>query len=209
MYTISMPSRNTRRQDAAESFHHIYARGICKANIFHDSNDKDYFLYLLSRHLSITPTVNKQGYIYPHFREQVELLAYCLMDNHFHMLFYQARQGVLSELMQSILSAYTAYSNRKYKRTGPLFESRFKAALINNGTYLMHISRYIHLNPRSWKRYQYSSLLHIRKANEPAWLQTSKILALFKNRKEYLVFVADYQAHKQALEDIKYELANL
>ena len=204
-----MPSRNTIRQDAKDSYYHVYARGAAKAVIFRNSNDKDYFLYLLSRHLSVKPVTNKLGYTYPHFRNRLELLSYCLMDNHFHLLFYQIEKGALSALMKSVMVAYSAYFNRKYKRTGPLFENRFKAALINKDAYLLHVSRYIHLNPRSWKSFLYSSLVHIRKVNEPEWLQTERVLAQHSDRKAYLAFVADYEEHKQMLDELKYELANL
>ena len=204
-----MPSRNTVRYDAPESYYHVYARGASKEVIFQDGSDKDYFLYLLSRHLSIKPVVNKQGYVYPHLRNRIELLAYCLMGNHFHLLFYQAEQGALSGLMKSTMLAYAIYFNRKYKRTGSLFENRFKASLINKDAYLLHVSRYIHLNPRSWKYFPYSSLKYIRKANEPEWLQTEKLLSQHKSREAYLEFVQDYEAHKQILDELKYELADL
>ncbi|MEI7522641.1 MAG: transposase [Candidatus Saccharibacteria bacterium] len=204
-----MPSRNIIRSDAPNSYYHVYSRGINKSNVFVSVEDKDYFLYLLSRHLSIKPVMSTSGYTYPHLRGRVELLVYCLMDNHFHLMFYQVGQGQLSDLMQSILSAYTAYFNRKYGRRGPLFESRFKSSLVNKETYLMHVSRYIHLNPRSWKYYPYSSIIYIRKGNEPEWLQTKKILNQHANRADYLDFVADYEENKEMLSELKYQLANL
>jgi putative transposase len=203
-----MPSRNTIRQDAPDNYYHVYARGISKGLIFRDTTDKDYFLYLFERHLSVKPVTNKFGYTYDHYRNEVELLTYCLMDNHFHLLLYQQTQGSLSGLMKSILVAYTAYFNRKYKRTGPLFESRFKASLINKDAYLLHVSRYIHLNPRRWKYAPYSSLIHIREATEPEWLQTDKLLALHSGRVTYIEFVADYEDHKKILDELKHELAD-
>lgn len=203
-----MPSRNTVRFDAPDSYYHVYARGVAKSAIFRDDADKDYFLHLLARHLSAQPVANKQGYAYPHFRNRIELLCYCLMDNHFHLLFYQVEQGSLSALMKSVMVAYSTYFNRRYERTGPLFESRFKAALINKYAYLLHASRYIHLNPRSWKNYPYSSLVNIRQATEPEWLQTERILDQHTNRQAYLLFVADYEAHKEILDELKREIAN-
>lgn len=203
-----MPSRNTERQDVDDGYYHVYARGANKEPIFRDSSDKDYFLYLLSRHLSVKPVTNSLGYNYPHHRGQIELITYCLMDNHFHLLFYQTSQGTLSKLMKSIMVAYSTYFNRRYKRTGPLFENRFKASLINGDVYLLHISRYIHLNPRSWKNYPYSSLKHIRRSSEPEWLQIEKLLGLHPSREGYLEFVADHEEHKQMLDELKHKLAN-
>lgn len=204
-----MPSRNTIRIDIPDSYYHVYARGNSKSDIFLDYRDKDYLLYLFSRHLSIKPVYSKTNYVYPHMRGKIELLAYCIMNNHFHFLFYQKDQGTLSKIMKSIMVAYTTYFNGKYNRSGPLFESRFKASIVNKDAYLQHVSRYIHLNPRSWKFFPYSSIKYIRNNTEPEWLQTSRLLNLFTDRKSYLEFVSDYEANKQMLSELKYELANL
>ncbi len=204
-----MPSRNTIRQDVDNHYYHVYSRGISKKDIFRDESDKDYFLYLIARHLSAKPRVTKEGYQYPHYTDAIELLSFCLMDNHFHLLFYQLQQGSLSSLMKSILVAYTAYFNRKYEQSGPIFDSRYKASLISDETYLMHISRYIHLNPRSWKYFTYSSLPYIRESSEPEWLQTERILSQHANRAAYLKFVADYEDHKRLLDETKSQLADL
>lgn len=209
IYIISMPSRNTARQDIPNNYYHVYARGASKTDIFLEPKDKDFFLYLFSRHLDLKPITNKSGITYPHYRDRVEVLAFCLMDNHFHLLVYQVEQGYLSKLMKSIMSAYSSYFNRKYKKTGSLFESRYKASLINKDAYLLHISRYIHLNPRSWKYFPYSSFVHIRNGTEPVWLQTEKVLCMFSGRNDYLEFVSDYEGQKQILDELKHELADL
>lgn len=202
-----MPSRNTSRQDLPDSYYHVYTRGNNRMNIFVDPSDKDYFLYLVSRHLSNVPIFSKQGYEYPHYRNKIELLAYCLMDNHIHLLVYQIEPRTLSQLMRSVMTAYSSYFNRKHLRTGPLLESRFKASLIDRDSYLLHISRYVHLNPRDWRKYSHSSLKHIRKATEPDWLQSERLLAEYGSRDEYVQFVADYEENKQVLSEIKKQLA--
>jgi hypothetical protein len=204
-----MPSRNIARLDADDSYHHVYSRGINKSTVLLENADKDYFLYLLSRHLSKEPVISNNGYLYPHFREKIELLSYCLMDNHFHLLFYQRDKGAISDMMQSILTAYTAYYNRKHARRGPLFESRYKSSNVDSDAYLAHVSRYIHLNPRYWRRYAYSSFLFINKAQEPEWLQSEKVLAQHEDsRHSYSNFVADYEEHKNMLSELKYQLAD-
>lgn len=204
-----MPSRNTARIDLPESYYHVYVRGASKQIIFLEAEDKDFFLYLFSRYLSKKSVTNRAGITYPHLRSEVELLTYCLMDNHFHLLFYQVSQGSLSAVMKCVMSAYSSYFNRKYKRSGSPFESRFKSALVNKDAYLLHISRYIHLNPRSWKYYPYSSLIHIRKGTEPEWLQTNKVVSSFASRPDYIDFVADYEENKKMIDELKHELANL
>lgn len=204
-----MPSRNIVRRDASESYYHVYLRGINKAPVFAQDADKEYFLYLLSRHLSLKPVVTKKGYRYAHLRGKLELLTYCLMDNHFHMLVFQVEKSALSKLMQGVLTAYTAYYNRTYNHRGPIFESSYKASIILGDTYLLHISRYILLNPRSWKRYRFSSIIYMRSSAEPEWLQTERVLNLHANREAYLQFIYDYEDNKQVLSKIKHQLANV
>ncbi len=91
-----MPSRNIIRQDVPEAYYHVYARGASKQTVFLDLSDYMYFLRLLERYLSAKPAISKTGLAYPNYHEQIQLLAYCLMDNHFHLLIYQAEKGGLS-----------------------------------------------------------------------------------------------------------------
>jgi putative transposase len=106
------------------------------------------------------------------------------------------------------MTSYSKYFNKKYKRTGPLFESRYKASRISDQSYLEHISRYIHLNPRYWKRYPHSSLRYYVSGEGPEWLDPSEVLALFNSARDYLNFVEDYEEQKLMLEKIKHELAD-
>ncbi len=200
--------RNIQRFDVADTYHHVYARGLNRAPVFVDDADKDYLLYLLSRHLSIRPVKTANGYSYPHYRGSIELLSYCVMDNHFHFLLYQVQQGSMSGFMQSVMSGYSAYYNKKHSRRGPVFESRFRSVVVDEDPYLLHVSRYIHLNPRSWRKYRHSSLPHIRKRTEPEWLQAGKILEPYSSRSDYVEFVADYEEHKRMLDSLKHQLAD-
>lgn len=202
-----MPSRNVIKFDAPDSYHHVYARGGNKQQIFLEDSDKDYFLYLLARYLSSETTSNRFGYVYPNYANQLELLAFCLMDNHVHLLVFQKDQGSMTALMRSLMTSYSRYFNLKYNRTGPLFESRYKASHITHIPYLEHISRYIHLNPRFWRRYKYSSLGLYVDGESVSWLKPEKITDLFGNKSGYLGFVSDYLDHKEMLETIKTELA--
>ncbi len=115
----------------------------------------------------------------------------------------------MTNLMRSIQTSYTMYFNRKYDRSGALFESPFKASLIDKDSYLHHISRYIHLNPGDkWKSYPYSSIAYYKGSKDATWLDPTAILDLFENRKEYIQFVEDYEENKQLLDELKWELAN-
>ncbi len=202
-----MPSRNVLKQDVPDSYYHVYARGASKQQIFPNHEDYLFFINLFARYLSKEQKTSPFG-PYPHYYGKLELLAFCLMNNHFHLLLYQVEAGAMSNLMRSIMTSYSRYFNKKYKRTGSLFESRYKAAKIDEESYLQHISRYIHLNPRYWKRYPYSSIQFYISDFKEEWLNSQKILGLFENKKEYLKFNEDYEEHKQMLEETKTELAN-
>lgn len=203
-----MPSRNIIKVNIPDSYYHVYARGTNKQKLFLEAADYKYFLSLFERYLSQKPISDRMGVVYPHFYGRIELLAYCLMQNHFHLLFYQVEVTAMEKLMRSIMTSYSRYFNIKYKRTGPLFESRYKASLLDQDAYLQHISRYIHLNPRNWQTYRHSSLRYYKSDDVPEWLKPAKVLALFSGGGDYMDFVADYEQHKQMLDELKYHLAD-
>jgi len=111
--------------------------------------------------------------------------------------------------MRGLMTSYSRYFNSAHNRSGPLFESRYKAAPIINQAYLEHITRYIHLNPKDWRNYDYSSIHSYRAVRNEEWLQPERILGQFKDIAEYMRFVDDYEDHKAMLDKIKHELADL
>jgi putative transposase len=204
---LAVPSRNVLKTPVAESYYHVYARGASKQSIFLNDADYAYFLNLFVRYLSKKPTSGKTGRPYPHFAQRIQLLAYCLMGNHFHMLIWQEDEAAMANFMRSIMTSYSRYFNLKYERTGSLFESRYKASRIDRNQYLDHISRYIHLNPRYWQHYRYSSLSYYFN-DRPTWIQPNKIEELFTERAAYIQFLKDYEGQKEILEEIKHNLAD-
>ena len=110
--------------------------------------------------------------------------------------------------MRSIMISYSRYFNLKYKRTGPIYENRYKAVRIDQNTYLQHVSRYIHLNPRVWERYKYSSLRYYRDENVLFWLNTNRILEQFTSKQKYLEFVSDHEEMQDTLGEIQHQLAD-
>jgi len=203
-----MPSRNIIRMDVTGAYYHVYARGGSRQPVFLDDVDKEKFLRLLERYLSGRVAHDKVGAVYPSYQNRISLAAYCLMSNHFHLLLRQENCGDLTAFMRSLMTSYVRYFNLRHKRSGSLFESRYKASLIYEDAYYVHISRYIHLNPRSWKYYPYSSIGFYRKGNEPNWLKTKEILHNFEARADYMTFLYDYEAQKAILDEIKHELAD-
>ena len=203
-----MPSRNSRKIYLQDAYYHLYNRGLDKQSIFLDADDYAVFLNLLKRYLDKQPAKDNKGRQYPWLHEDVELLAFCLMPNHFHLLVYQLTDDGVRQLLKNICGSYTTYFNKKYKRIGPLFQDRFKASMITRDDYLQHISRYIHLNPKTYKAWEFSSLPYYLGKKQAGWVRPDKILDLFNGRDEYAAFVSDYEAQKAMIDDIKAELAH-
>lgn len=109
--------------------------------------------------------------------------------------------------MRGIMTSYSMYFNKKYGLSGVLFESRYKASRISSDEYLMHISRYIHLNPKDWMAYPYSSI-HSYYLSTPEWLHPEPVVELFGSLPKYADLLNDYVDYKKSLEQIKEELAN-
>jgi putative transposase len=204
-----MPGKNLEKIYLEHSFYHVYNRGVNKQAVFLDNEDYAVFLNLFKRYLSDEPVNDNKGREYPWLHNDIELLAFCLMPNHFHALIYQIDPEAMTKLLKAITTTYSMYFNKKYKRLGPLFQNRFRAVLVMNDSYLDHISRYIHLNPKHYKEWPYSSLPFYLGNQSASWLQPKRVLGLFDNSPElYAEFVADYESHKAMLDELKAELAD-
>ncbi len=205
-----MPAKNIVKQLVPDSYYHVYNRGVAKQLIFLDQSDKRYFLQILDRHLNLdNKNTDKAGVEYKKYKS-INLLCYCLMGNHYHLLIHvDMVPGELTFLMRSIGTSYTMYFNLKYKRVGPLFQGSYKAVRITEEPYLLHISRYIHLNPREFETYKYSSLQDYldpqKKRNK--WIKPEKILELFEGN-DYLAFVKEYIDESKTRDELKHQLAN-
>lgn len=202
-----MPSRNSVKDDIAESFYHVYNRGVNKQPVFVDDRDYVVFFSFLKRYLSDEIQKDSSGREYPNYSQDIELLAFCLMPNHFHLLFYQVNQHAMTDLMRSVCTAYTMYFNKRHGRIGHLFQGRFKASMIQNDAYLLHVSRYIHLNPKEYKTWGYSSLPYYTGSKSASWVKPQKILELFEGD-SYIDFVDDHADYEESLEDFEQELAD-
>lgn len=110
--------------------------------------------------------------------------------------------------MQSVMTSYSMYFNQKYSHFGPVFQGRYLASMIDNDQYLEHISRYIHLNPKDYQNYPYSSLQFYAGSKKADWIDVSKIMNMFSSYDEYVAFLEDHKDFKAMLEEIEYELAN-
>lgn len=112
-------------------------------------------------------------------------------------------------LLKAVTTSYGMYFNKKYSRVGPIFQGRFKSSSVQQDSYLHHVSRYIHLNPKEYTSWPYSSLPYYIGTHSAAWVRPGRIMDLFEqNSKKYLEFVSDYEEQKKLLNELKYELAD-
>ncbi len=219
-----MARRNITKKFIENSFYHLYNRGVESREIFLDPQDHTTFLAILKRYLAPFVGESRPGFkqdkpsLKSHkqqmnLHDQVQLLAYCLMPNHFHLLVRQATPRGITALMRRVCVNYSMYFNRKYDRTGGLFESIYKAVLVENESQLLHLSRYIHLNPINLKltrfgpvatmatasphEYEYSSYSKYLQKQTLSWFDSQPILAMFgtgdNRHTSYQGFVEDYR----------------
>ncbi len=196
-----MASRNSIKSDVKGGYYHVYNRGVEKRTIFEDEMDYKVFLGYVKEYLSpkddskkilqitFKDTVFKGVPRLPkNYSDRIELLVYCLMPNHFHFLLKQSQKGWMKQFVHSLLLRYSTYFNKKYGRVGPLFQGRYKAVLVDNDAYLLHLSRYIHLNPSEYSSNlveaysSYSDYLGFRNAS---WVNTKTILDYFNRVKKF------------------------
>jgi len=204
-----MPSPHITKEYDRNQYYHVYNRGVEKRTIFLDDQDYIVFLGLLKKYLSGQNDNKKNRHVFSQLGSEVNLLAYCLMPSHFHLLLYQSQKDAITKLMRRVCTGYVMYFNNRYSRVGGLFQGRYKASSINRDEYLHHISRYIHLNPRNYKTWPYSSWSNYSGEKNTKWLKTEPIMMLFAgNREKYRKFVSDYEDSKKELDALKWQLAN-
>ncbi len=150
-YSLFVPAKNTIRTFIENGYYHVYNRGVEKREIFIDDRDYRMFLYFLKYYLE-PPHPDDISQRRRSLFNQVQLLAFCLMPNHFHLLVKQQSADSITKLLRAISTSYVGYFNRRYKRIGGLFQGKYKAALVESDEYLLHLSRYIHLNPQGLSR---------------------------------------------------------
>lgn len=175
------------RLDAPGVLHHVIIRGIERRRIFRDSKDQDDFLARFGDLIPITGTV---------------CYAWALLTNHAHFLL-RTGEAPLAALMRRVLTGYAGRFNRRHKRSGPLFQNRFKSIVCQEDAYLKELVRYIHLNPlraslvpdlKSLNTYRYcghSALMGKRKFE---WQGTAYVLSHFgkgvlEARKAYYEYI--------------------
>ncbi len=163
--------------------YHIFNRSIGGLKIFNKPEDYNRFIGMLAlyRYQNLTYSYSKfesfsesfQNQVLDHLQAEnkylVEIIAYCVMPNHFHLILKQVTTDGITQFMSRISNSYAKYLNAEQNRLGPLFEGHFKNIEIKNDNYLLHLTRYIHLNPTSawlaikpedWQYSSYKEFLH-------------------------------------------------
>jgi putative transposase len=151
----------------------------------------------------------------PKGEKRVEIICFCLMPNHFHLLLRQRQENGVTRFMGDLQNSYVRYYNIKNNRKGPLFESQYKAVRISSEEQLLHVSRYIHLNPYSGYvvknvngliNYEWSSFKEYLNLANQELCNKNIILNRFNNSKEYKQFVLARANYQKSLEVIKHLL---
>lgn len=145
-----------KKNFASGEFFHIYNRGVDKRIIFADRYDVQRFFQSMVEFNAVDPIGSlyensflKLGGETPKSGERlVNIIAYCLNPNHFHLILEQVTDGGISEFMKRLSGGYTGYFNKKHERSGSLFQGVFKDVHIDSNEYLLHVSAYVNLNDR-------------------------------------------------------------
>ncbi|MCL5407494.1 MAG: transposase [Patescibacteria group bacterium] len=206
-----------------DQYYHIFSRSIAQFKIF--NNNEDYlrmldildlyryidFIYKYSNFNELTDA-NQQAIIANLRKDNdvlVEIIAYCLMPTHLHLLLKQITDKGIAKYMSKLLNSYARYFNIKHKRVGPLWTGRFKSIVVSSDEQLLHLTRYIHLNPtsaglvdklNSWEFSSYYEYIDSDIKKEKI-CSFSDILTL--SPKEYKKFVESRKSYQKELSLIK------
>ena len=164
----------------AGHYYHLFSRGVNRQVIFFAPENWLFFLDRMGRYFQ---------------QEYLDVLAYCLMPNHYHLLVYLRIDEVSRKVLQPFGTSYSKAINKQQGRVGPLFQGPFKAKLVDDDGYLAHLTRYIHLNPveaglaegaADWPYSSYGEYVGMRKV---ALSRPELILQQFGSRGAYREFV--------------------
>jgi len=202
---------------ANHCFYHVYNRGVDKRDIFIDKRDYFRFIRGLFEFNNSQPVRIRLEI--PELEERqprelmVAILCFCLMPNHFHLILEQLKENGVANFMQKLGVGYTSYFNEKYERSGVLFQGAYKVVQVETEQQLLHLSRYVHINPAElivpdWKlegienwgkvnkfleNYRWSSYQdYIGKKNCPSLTDRELISGYFAGPEDYKKFINEW-----------------
>jgi len=201
--------------------YHIVSKSIAGFKIFRNDSEFTRIKNLLRYYKSERPPLKFSAFMelkdkkeflqkYPAKKGNIaQIIAYCFIPTHLHLILKQLKENGISTLMRNILNSYTRYFNIKTKRKGPLWESRFKNIIIKTDEQLLHLTRYIHLNPTTadlvdrpeeWQFSSYREFLREVQDDEKM-CDYSEVLDI--NPREYKKFVNSRIDYQRELAEIK------
>ncbi len=206
-------------------FYHIFNRGVAKQPTFLSKKDYEQAILALSyyrfsnvpiklsrfKEISVEERTKLMSSLEKDNDNLVRIVGFVLMPNHFHFLLYQNKDKGIATFIAKFSNSYTKYFNTKNERVGPIFQGVYKAVRVDTDEQLVHLSRYIHLNPvvsaliteGEVFDYPWSSLPHFLKDNSTL-VYVDPVLSLFKNKSKYSKFLLDQVAYARQLELIKH-----
>ncbi len=206
---------------ATDQVYHLYNRGVAKQEIFHDDQDFTHLLNTLSFYREAHPE-RRFSLIKPDERRRIlstqvecpliEILGYCLMPNHFHLIVRQLVDGGITTFLRRALNSYARAYNTRYRRVGTIFQGRCGAVLIESNEQLLHVTRYAHLNPvvaklvKTAEKYRWSSYPQYLSGQVTRLCSPTMVLELAGGSEQYRQFTEDYVGYAQDLATLKHLL---
>lgn len=211
-------------------YYHIFNRGVAKLPTFLSEHDYQQAMLGLNYYRFIKPPIKLSRYKRLSLQNKAECLAkmnrtgdklvdiigFVLMPNHFHFLLKQTADNGIARYISLFTNSYTRYFNTRQNRPGPLFQGVFKAVHIESNAQLLHLSRYIHLNPYVSKIVKIPELLTYPWSSLPVYLsgadnviEPSIILSQFKISSGYRDFILGHADYARELEFIKHQLIDI
>lgn len=206
-------------------YYHVYNRGVGKQPTFLSRWDYEQMMLTIPYYQLPDPPVKlsrfkelpqeqRMSFLGKHEREKeklVEIVSFVLMPNHFHLLLHQTKDNGISIFISLITNSFTRYFNTKHKRVGPIFQGVFKAVHVETDEQLLHLSRYIHLNPlvsfvvkeENFLSYPWSSFPDYLKGKS-SLVTIKSVLSHFSTSQKYQEFVLDQADYGKKLERIKH-----
>ncbi|MBI3193699.1 MAG: transposase [Ignavibacteriae bacterium] len=174
-------------------YYHIYNRGSNREDIF---RERENYLYLLRL---VNDAIKEYN---------ICVIAYCLMPNHYHFLLRQDSDNTPSDFIQKVFNSYTKAFNKRYYRTGTLFEDRFKAKSVLKQEYLIHLCRYIHRNPidahlvKNLEDWEFSNYLEWIGKRNGRLVDLEFVHDNFRSPQEYKKFVLEYEPPEKLKDEL-------
>lgn len=211
---------------ATGEIYHVFNRGISSQPTFFDNRDYQRFLNAFHYYQNREPPMklslfltssreNREKFMQSILKSDflVDNISYCLMPTHFHFILRQLEDGGISHFISNLTNSYTRFLNTKQKRSGPFFQGRFKAVRIETNEQLLHVSRYVHLNPltsflvknvEDLENYFYSSFPEYLGKTKRELCQKEIVLGQYKTKESYSKFVLDQSGYQRELDLVKH-----